>query len=331
MRFSRRDLLATGLVAAAGLVYLLWALGSDLPGASNTRAAGIVILVCGFAASASAVVPTVDELLHGNKAYLAVTSLLGVVALVGGVAMLVAASGTGLSLMMAAMVVLWLSATIHHLFARSTVPAHARVARRMRGGTDHTRRRSATSENFDNHGCSAVRSAAHTPRSIYGVGDGRHEHLALGGRRVADSGVPDVVGCRRRSAGEANVAAARRSASSRSCNGPRCGGSRGTRACRTSRPARCSSTGSSTTRSTRGSARSSSWPPATTAGRGGWPARTSRSSRSTDPRRRRTNDACAGRRPALCPRRRHRTTPRGTARECRTSGRRTGRGSSSKA
>jgi len=123
MRFPKRDLIATGLVAAAGLVYLGWAIGFTLPGLSSTRASGIVILALGFVASASAVVPTFDQLLHGNKAYVAVTSLIGAVALIGGLAMLVAASETGLSLVMAAMVVLWLIATIHHLLLAS--PSHA--------------------------------------------------------------------------------------------------------------------------------------------------------------------------------------------------------------
>ena len=127
MRFSKRDLIATGLVAAAVLVYALWAIGETLPGLASTRASGIVILALGFAASASAVVPTFDQLLHGNKAYLAVTSLMGVVAVVGGVAMLVAESETGLSLVMAAMVVLWLIATIHHLLlAQTTAPLQPR-------------------------------------------------------------------------------------------------------------------------------------------------------------------------------------------------------------
>ena len=64
----------------AGFIYLLWTL--DV--VSNVRVAGIVMLVCGFAASGDAVVPGFDDLLHGNKAYLVLTSLIGVLALVGG-------------------------------------------------------------------------------------------------------------------------------------------------------------------------------------------------------------------------------------------------------
>jgi hypothetical protein len=130
MRLSKRDLIATSLVAAAVLVYLLWEIGGALPGLGSIRATGIAILAFGFAASASAVVPTFDQLLHGNKAYLAVTSLLGVVAVIGGLATLVAESGTGLGLVMAAMVVLWLIATVHHLLlAQTTAPVHATKAR----------------------------------------------------------------------------------------------------------------------------------------------------------------------------------------------------------
>ncbi len=122
MRFPKRDLIATGLVAAAGLVYLLWLV--DVPGMSSTRAAGLVILACGFAASACAVVPAFDRLLHGNKAYLVLTSLIGVLALFGGAAVIFASSGTGLTVVMAAMVVLWAVATVHHLLLAA--PSHAR-------------------------------------------------------------------------------------------------------------------------------------------------------------------------------------------------------------
>lgn len=124
MHLPKRDIIATCLVAAAGLLYLLWAVGSALPGMSGTRATGIAVLALGFAASASAVVPTFDQLLHGNKTYLAVTSLIGLAAVIGGVQMLVAGSSTGLAVVMAAMVVLWLIATIHHsLQAKTELPS----------------------------------------------------------------------------------------------------------------------------------------------------------------------------------------------------------------
>jgi hypothetical protein len=81
MRIPKRDIIATGLVGAAAVLYVLWAIGSAPPGMSGTRATGIIILALGFAASASAVVPSFDQLLHGSKAYLAVTSVIGLVAL----------------------------------------------------------------------------------------------------------------------------------------------------------------------------------------------------------------------------------------------------------
>ena len=69
MRLPRRDIIATGLVAVAGLLYLLWAIDFALPDMSSTRATGVAVLALGFAASASAVVPGFDQLLHGNRAY----------------------------------------------------------------------------------------------------------------------------------------------------------------------------------------------------------------------------------------------------------------------
>ena len=52
MHLPKRDIIATCLVAAAGLLYLLWAIGSTLPGMSSTRATGVAVLALGFAASA---------------------------------------------------------------------------------------------------------------------------------------------------------------------------------------------------------------------------------------------------------------------------------------
>ena len=126
MKLHKRDLVATGLVVSAGVIYLLWLLDSVPTTMSGVRATGAVILVLGFAASATAVVPSFDQLLRGSRVYLAVTSLLGLVALIAGVLMLVEASETALAVVMVAMVAMWLIATIHHsLQARPTVPKPA--------------------------------------------------------------------------------------------------------------------------------------------------------------------------------------------------------------
>jgi len=126
MNLQKRDLVATGLVAAAGVIYLLWLLDTTPTGITDVRATGAVILALGFAASATAVVPTFGQLLHGNKAYLAVTSLLGLLALIAGVVMLVASSQTGLAVVMLAMITMWLIATIHHsLLAKTPTPPSA--------------------------------------------------------------------------------------------------------------------------------------------------------------------------------------------------------------
>jgi hypothetical protein len=123
MRIPTRDRIATVLVACAAVVYMLWATGSTLPAMDSIRVTGLVVLGLGFAASASAVVPGFDELLHGSKLYLAVTSLIGLGAFVAGLVMLLGASEVALGVVMAAMVVLWMTATVHH-----TVLAEAEVA-----------------------------------------------------------------------------------------------------------------------------------------------------------------------------------------------------------
>jgi hypothetical protein len=120
MRIPKRDLIATALVMVAGILYLLWVVDAAPPGMNGTRATGAVVLGLGFVASASAVVPGFEDLVHGNKLYLAVTSMIGLVAFGAGLQLLLNASETALGLLMAAMGVLWLIATIHHmLLARS--------------------------------------------------------------------------------------------------------------------------------------------------------------------------------------------------------------------
>lgn len=114
MSLPKRDLIATVLVAVAGILGWLWVVDATPPGLESVRATGLVILGLGFAASASAVVPGFEELLHGSKRYLALTSLLGLVALAGGVQLLVSSSELGLTVLMGAMGALWLIATIHH-------------------------------------------------------------------------------------------------------------------------------------------------------------------------------------------------------------------------
>lgn len=120
MTLSKRDALASTLVGVAVLLYLLWAFEAEVPSLHATRATGAVVLVLGFLASASAVVPTFDRLIHGSKSYLMVTSAIGVVAAVAGILVMIRSSEIGLGVVIASMVVLWSIATTHHvLMARS--------------------------------------------------------------------------------------------------------------------------------------------------------------------------------------------------------------------
>ena len=120
MRIPVRDRIATGLVACAVIVYTMWATGLTVPGMDSLRVTGSVVLGLGFAASASAVVPGFGELLHGNKLYLLATSLIGLLAFVAGIVTLLASSEVALGMLMAAMVVLWMIATVHHTVLASS-------------------------------------------------------------------------------------------------------------------------------------------------------------------------------------------------------------------
>jgi hypothetical protein len=114
MRLLKRDVVATGVVAAALILYVLCATEITPSSSTGIRTTGLGVLALGFVASATAVVPSFDQLLHGNKTYLVGMSMAGAIALVAGVHLLVAASMTSLTILMTVMMVLWLAATIHH-------------------------------------------------------------------------------------------------------------------------------------------------------------------------------------------------------------------------
>ena len=115
MRLPRKDIIATSAVVVAVVLYVLWLADATVLGLSSTRATGLAVLVLGFVASAVAVVPSFDQLLHGNRLYLAATSVLGVAAFAAGVVMLWTASGTALAWLVVVLVTLWAIATTHHV------------------------------------------------------------------------------------------------------------------------------------------------------------------------------------------------------------------------
>jgi hypothetical protein len=114
MGLPKRDIIASLAVAAAVLLYVLWVVDAA-PWGMGTRVTGAVILGLGFVASASAVVPGFADLLHGNRVYLTITSLLGTAALAAGIATL-SSAGTGpLAVLTGVLVLLWAISTTHHV------------------------------------------------------------------------------------------------------------------------------------------------------------------------------------------------------------------------
>jgi lysylphosphatidylglycerol synthetase-like protein (DUF2156 family) len=112
MKLVVRDRIATALVAVAAIVY-----GLRLTGQAawlNPSSAALLILGLGFLASASAVVPGFAALLAGSRRYLALTSLLGLAALISGLLTVVNATEETLAVLLAATVALWAAATIRH-------------------------------------------------------------------------------------------------------------------------------------------------------------------------------------------------------------------------
>jgi uncharacterized membrane protein len=117
MRMSRRDWIATALVVAAVLAYAVWLVIADNPAESAIRAMVATVLVLGFAASATAVVPGFAALIHGSKTYLVAASAIGLVALVAGVMAFVNASTALLAALVVATMVMWVMASLRHTVA----------------------------------------------------------------------------------------------------------------------------------------------------------------------------------------------------------------------
>jgi hypothetical protein len=127
MHLTWRDRLATVSVFAAVLVYALWLAGAGSQDVTGVRVVAGVVLALGFVASASAVVPGFERLLHGSKVYLVSTSVIGLGALVAGIFALVSGREVMLGLLVAATVVLWAISTVRHASAEihpGAAPAH---------------------------------------------------------------------------------------------------------------------------------------------------------------------------------------------------------------
>ena len=138
MRLNRTDIIATSAVGAGALAYALWLADVAVAGLGSARVVGAVVLGLGWLASAVAVVPGFDELIHAPKLYLVVASALGLAALTAGVIVLVDAQESALALLVATTVAMWVLATVrHNLTARKA--QSARTAVDERGLVDSSR------------------------------------------------------------------------------------------------------------------------------------------------------------------------------------------------
>ena len=126
MRLSWRDGVATGCVGAAAVVYGIWLSNDEVVGVSSARGIGTVVLVLGLAASVTAVVFGVGEgLLRASKTYLAITSTIGLIALVAGIVVLVNENGSMLAALVASTAVLWAASTVRHAIGTRRRDDHA--------------------------------------------------------------------------------------------------------------------------------------------------------------------------------------------------------------
>ena len=126
MHLTWRDALATVFVLAAAVLYLLWLAEIEVLGMSSPRAIGGVVMGLGLAASITAVVYGVGAgLMQASKVYLAVTSLIGLGALVAGIMVIVDANEPMLAALLIATVVLWLVSTVRHVLISGREIRHA--------------------------------------------------------------------------------------------------------------------------------------------------------------------------------------------------------------
>jgi hypothetical protein len=119
MRLNWRDGLATLLVAAAAVLYTLWAVDALMPGVS-IRWMTVITFAFGVAAC-TANQRQLGEVYGATRngprpsgLYIALATALGIVMLAAGILAFVLASAAMLATLMAAMAALWLIATGRH-------------------------------------------------------------------------------------------------------------------------------------------------------------------------------------------------------------------------
>jgi hypothetical protein len=119
MRLTWRDGLATLLVAAAAVLYALWAVGVLMPSVS-TRWITVIAFALGAAACTAnqremaEVYGATREGLRPPGLYIALATALGIVMLAASILAFVLASEAMLATLVAAMIALWLIATARH-------------------------------------------------------------------------------------------------------------------------------------------------------------------------------------------------------------------------
>ena len=119
MRLTWKDGLATLLVAAAAVLYALWATGALMPGVS-TRWMTVIAFALGVAACTAnqhelgEVYGATREGPRPSGLYIALATALGVVMLAAGILAFVLASEAMLATLVAAMIALWLITTSRH-------------------------------------------------------------------------------------------------------------------------------------------------------------------------------------------------------------------------
>lgn len=123
MRLTWKDGTAAAIVAVIVAIYAGYLQGAGLPLVSGVRGATIAIFILGAAGCALGTAPFSAEVHPVTRFFTVVAGVFGVTALVAGLIALVGASSGALLVLVGAIVLSWVTATLRHLLADEPLEA----------------------------------------------------------------------------------------------------------------------------------------------------------------------------------------------------------------
>jgi len=126
MRLTWKDAVSTVFMAAIVVIYAAFLNSTTAWLISSARGTAAAVLVLGFVGGCAMSAAAEQYQDTRPRAYTSFASVLGVIALVAGVAALITASTVALAILVVATLALWLAATARHAFTPSAIPGGGR-------------------------------------------------------------------------------------------------------------------------------------------------------------------------------------------------------------